>query len=149
MKATHCRLSLACNNPRNGSFLGNAVSFEFEFFSGAKLIAGCEIDSKYCDIGLRVSFACDLQSNRDVRGKDVIVLGTNHAIPFRSYQTWVGNWCWDSMLIAPDDAVRLLRKMRRSGFHLDASCQQLSDWWESIERPRPVVQQDVSEGCDD
>jgi hypothetical protein len=133
MKATHCRFSIACNDHRNGSFLGNAVSFQFEFFAESKLIAGCEIDSKYCDIGMRVSFACDPHARGERSDQGIIVLGTNHAMPFRSYRAWVGNWCWDSMLISTADAVRLLHKLRRSAFHLDEACQPLWDWWESIE----------------
>lgn len=133
MKATHCRFSIACNHHHNGTFRGAANSLEFRFFANLKLIAGCQVDSKYVDAYLRVSFACGLPSARDQRGKNVVVLGTNHAIPFRSYRTWVGNWCWDSMLIAPADAVRLLRKLRRSGFSMDEGSQQLWDWWESIE----------------
>lgn len=131
MQPTHCRFSIACNEHHSGQFRGSASSFLFEFFAGSRPMADCTIESKYSNCDLRVSFACALPKRNDTR--DTIVLGRSHAMPFESYQEWLGNWCWDAMVIRPADAVRLLRKLRRSGFHIDSGTSRLWDWWEAIE----------------
>jgi hypothetical protein len=59
---------------------------------------------------------------------------------FKSGQSWVGNWCWDSVYMSGVDTLRLLNHLKeqraKDGMKLwqaEAGLSQWCDWWDSLE----------------
>lgn len=61
---TCCLIHFACNDHRNGMFQGYVTSLEFDFWRGRKSVARCQIDSPYCNAGLRMADAILAEQKR-------------------------------------------------------------------------------------
>lgn len=94
-------LDLACNDYRNGVFQG---WFESAYVHrGASYEEGLELEGprtkvKVAELGGTVRIG-------------------RVTVPYKSSQSWVGNWCWDSYQIDPRDMLRVLNYLIRRGWH--------------------------------
>jgi len=56
---------------------------------------------------------------------------------------WVGNWCWDDLLVSEEDALRLLGHLRRLGhWRVSEASETIYDAWEGGE---PLTLDDLTE----
>lgn len=87
------RVSLACNDHRNGEHQG--------YIEAVQIVDVIQLE------GARLR--CFRMDGR------LIVAGLT--LPLHGYWTWVGNWCWDEARLTELDAWRLLEALRRERWH--------------------------------
>ena len=84
--------SLCCNDPANGMSLG---------YVDAAQLAGLSLEGRPIKIGYK---------------RKKLNFGRLR-MPIYGFINWHGNWCWDSVKIAPNDVVRVLAYMQRANWH--------------------------------
>ena len=113
-KANHVRIHLCINSAESGTPTGHAAAIEVLDRDGdiALSLMAIDLEGPVCRI-----------DNRLARVK----LGY-HWFHIKGHATWVGSWCWDSVLMEPSTAAELLNHARASRWwSLDAG---FSTWWE-------------------
>lgn len=93
------RVSLACNDHRNGNFDGR--------FGSAQLADLRGYDATLEGPDIRVSVA----------GQDRLRIG-RRVFEARGRRYGVGNWCWDEWQMSRAEALRLLRYLLERGFQV-------------------------------
>jgi len=91
MPETLVRLHLCVNDPANGEFSGLCREITLD---------DCELltlESPYFDRHLR----CAIE-------RTYFRLGKSHCWQHHGHQTWIGNWCWDAVLVSPACAADVL-----------------------------------------
>lgn len=107
------RIMLAVNNPDNGVHSGYLRAVDF-----ADLLSVWAYDN---------AMTCRLETI----GVDRIRIGRRR-FPILRYSTWVGNWCWDAVLVDGNVANAIAEHVRKSGkFHPEMGVSEIWDAWES------------------
>lgn len=107
LRRPHVELMLCCNDHRNGMHTGRV--------DGADLMYGGDIA-----LALRGRpLTCKLMG-------DILQIGHVKVQPI-TYQTWVGNWCWDSAKLSLDDAARVLTYLRKRAWDCEMGYKALWD----------------------
>ncbi len=88
-KPASIRVLLCCNDPDNGEFEGRICGIE---------IGDLKLDS-LCEPGPKLFYSFAEPAFIRIAGKK---------FPIEGHGSWVGNWCWDSVSMAPKDVLRLL-----------------------------------------
>jgi len=119
MKATEglTLVSIACNHPDNGFFMGRFDSMHY----GAD--QDMEVCSKYW--GSRAGFGVRYVG-------DGLIRISRRTFRFEREKEWFGNWCWNALWMPHDQARALLRYMRDSGkWHCEGGPSRLYHWFNS------------------
>ena len=116
LKPTTIELMLCCNDDRNGMNTGHADGIDL-------------CDNGDIMMALRgTPRVCRLVGN-------VLTIGRIKVTAI-TYQTWVGNWCWDCARVTLEDAARVLNYLRTCGWDCEMGYEVLADLyedaWESI-----------------
>lgn len=101
------RVSLACNDPRNGEHQG--------YIEALQIADVIQLE------GARVR--CFTMGGR------LIVAGLT--LPIHGYGVWAGNWCWDEVRLSTLDAWRLLEALRRERWSCGEAESVLYDAWDA------------------
>lgn len=118
-------LMLCVNNYRNGVFSGRCSSIS---------LYDCEqltLESPYLDRHLK----CEI-------GKDFLRLGKSKQWPHHGEKHWVGNWCWNSVTVAPEVAAGILNFAIRRGYRPTVGVEEL---WERIDAAQLLTAKDLIE----
>lgn len=107
------------NHWQNGAFKGVLMGADFD--------NAATVESPYWDQGIKAK----------LEGSCVVLGGKNaERFVIKGHKEWVGSWCWDGLLMAADEAARLLNWLVcKKGFRPDYAEEHL---WESIEQKREV-----------
>ena len=101
-------VALACNDERNGRFTGFVDAISIDRI-GLELE---RIGSAGARTRMRYAFAKHVRISRRL-------------FTYSAHRGWYGNWCWDAVLMRPDEVRRLLRYLRDSGAW---SCTEAHRW---------------------
>lgn len=101
-------VSFACNDHRNGNSL-----HRFEHVEFSEEAAECE-----CALwGPWTSVRVHLQKRPGQKFATVTV--GNRIYRIKGYRSHEGNWCWDAVCLAKEDARALLKQLLEIGFHVE------------------------------
>lgn len=100
MSQSRMTIGFACNRWQDGSPRGKVSSVEVRFRPGVSL----ELD---------ITGWPEPPFTYHAERRVLVFLGRHW--PIRSYQTWVGNWCWDEVSVDPLVGLQMLRAMRADG----------------------------------
>ena len=127
------RLQIDCNNHEDGSFNGSFAMVEL-----------------YVRPPEEVAWTHVLSLEGDVFHGDVVQIYDQTAtlaeleIAHEGHDKWVGNWCWDDLLVSEEDALRLLEHLRQLGhWQVTEAPESIFDGWEGDE---PFDMDDLTEG---
>jgi hypothetical protein len=108
-------ISIACNDPDNGNFVGR---FDMLHYGNDQDL---ELQHDHWGRGVRVRYLGD--------GKVRI---SRRVFEYEREKEWWGNWCWNAFWMQPREARRLLRYLRDSGhWHCEAGPCRLYHWFNS------------------
>jgi hypothetical protein len=116
-------ISLACNDPRNGSFS--------EELYGLEIGENMHFDCRYGDWGPRLRYLVN-----DDPGKQLIraISIAGKHFPVSDYKPWQGNWCWDGFNMEGRYVLELLNWPRlRKWFDVSRGETRLFNWWKAGE----------------
>ncbi len=114
------RIMLCVNNPDNGVHSGYLRAVDF-----ADLLSVWAYDN---------AMTCRLETDGKLR------IGSRK-YPIIRYSTWVGNWCWDSVLVDGDVANAIAEHVRKSGkFRPEMG---VIEVWEAWDAGQPIRLQQV------
>lgn len=57
--------------------------------------------------------------------------------PVLGYKEWVGNWCWDEVLLPPSDGADLLNYLKSIGWQCEGGMSPYFEMWMAGEKWRP------------
>jgi hypothetical protein len=107
----------ACNDSRNGLFLGRAFGFSW----GTKK-SELEFDHIHVDGSIFT-----------VNHEKMIFRIHRVSYPFKRMHYWHGNWCWDAFVMKRSQALRLLVSVVRSGkWDCTGGTARTVDWLEKL-----------------
>jgi hypothetical protein len=112
-------VSLACNDPDNGIFMGHADHATFHY-------EGVDLSLYHLDWyrGCRVTYV-----------KEGGIRISRRVFKYRREKEWYGNWCWNAFLFDRLEARRLLRYLRDSGrWHAEEGPSRLFRWFNREEK---------------
>ena len=108
-------ISIACNNPDNGHFIGRFHAIHYGNDQDM------EITCRYWGsrAGARVTYLDDKR-----------VRISRRIFRFEREKEWFGNWCWNALWMEHKEARRLIRYLRESGtWHCEAGPCRLYNWF--------------------
>jgi hypothetical protein len=95
---------LCVNDPANGMDTGRVSNINISMSADGIELEGCEP-------GPRWSIVTKMRG--PIRTAKVRI--SRRTFNISSHQNWVGNWCWDAVMMPIDEVVRLLNYLRDSG----------------------------------
>ena len=115
------RIAFACNDHRNGDFLGRATAANVEsLYRVGRHPWDAELAHDDWGRGCRLTVDDKLMKLRI------------HGIwfPFKARRSWLGNWCWEAFEFERGTGKRLLLLMRERGpWHCEAAASTFFRWW--------------------
>ena len=111
---------IACNDHRNGHFCGRADAFQM--VPRGSHDASMELDGPPVAIRFEREYCRRTGVNHFVRI-------ANNKFAIRSHSEWVGNWCWDSVMMSRDDVRWLCRILKRKQYHCNCAPEMLYRWF--------------------
>lgn len=115
------RIAFACNDHRNGDFLGRATAANVEsLYRVGRHPWDAELAHDDWGRGCRLTVDDKLMKLRI------------HGIwfPFKARRSWFGNWCWEAFEFERGTGKRLLLLMRERGpWHCEAAASTFFRWW--------------------
>lgn len=123
-------IDFCCNNPDNGMFTGR--------FDSVSIGNGVlHIDNQYSPPRapkLQYDFALSEDRGFDAASAIGRIKVSRRWFPVHGYKYGWGNWCWDMVLMAPADAIRLLNYLREMNlFRIDSGFTKWCDRWDAGE----------------
>lgn len=115
------KLMLCVNDPDNGSFRGRVRAVEV-------------IDWKVADvhIGLECRFL-DWEPACQIRSEGKLQL-SRRRFDILQHRTWVGNWCWDQVIVTAWTAAQIFNWLRLQGYWtMDVAECSMWDKWQRAE----------------
>jgi len=119
-------LMLCVNDHRNGVFTGRCRSISLADPDHLT------IESPWLDSALK----CRLDYG-------VFGLGKSALWPHDGLQEWVGNWCWNAVVVEPETAAHVINFAVRRGYRPTVGAGHL---WKLIEARKPVTAADLVAG---
>jgi hypothetical protein len=114
-------VSIACNNPDNGIFMGR---FDAMHYGDEQDV---EITSKFW--GSRAGFGVRYLEGETSDGQGRIRI-SRRVFRYKREKEWFGNWCWNALWMERREARRLLRYLRDSGkWHCEGGPTRLYHWF--------------------
>jgi hypothetical protein len=117
-------IHLACNNYRNGFHQGFVESISIDSDG---------IDPMLMLVGNRLScgVAGGLLGSEKSRECRFLRLGHLRNLRILSYTTWVGNWCWDSAQLSPEDTAKVVNYLKRRNWENEGGWVEMGEKWDS------------------
>lgn len=133
MKISLIPVMLCINDPNNGLGEGRVRAIEVGSRERGDLFLSFETDDPgpVCRLRFEDSTAVRVRISR-------------HEYPIEAYRQWVGNWCWDCVLMRPRAVARLLNDLYAAQrWTLDEG---FTEWWEYWQSGQRVDEAQVMRG---
>lgn len=111
----HALISIACNHPDNGLFIGRCDAIHYGNDQDMEL--------QHASWGARGGVAVRYLGDGRIRI-------CRRVFTFERDKEWFGNWCWNALWMTHAEARRLLRYLREMGnWHCEGGPMRLYEWF--------------------
>lgn len=112
---TNVQIHLACNNPDNGNmqWYVESININIGSFEPALMLTGSR---------LAVGRWSNCSHWR---------LGHLSSLKVLSYSRWVGNWCWDMVVVSQKDAAKIVNYLKKRGWCCEGGWAEMDEKWDN------------------